>query len=128
MDILLHGCCTRFSCTLMKWYSQLAVPPSIPFYLINELTNRLGLYQHPKLMTNFPLLIYHPRIFHIHLKRNRLVFPLTHSTIPLSSLRLFFSATPTLFSPHSGGARMVFYPINFSVSFSLAVEKRTLCR
>ena len=47
IDILLLGCCSRFSCTL-KWNSQLAkkryphplhLPHFLPTYYLNELTN-----------------------------------------------------------------------------------------
>ena len=40
--------CTRFSCTLMNWYLQLAnitIPPyPLPFYWTNKLTNKWGSY------------------------------------------------------------------------------------
>ena len=62
MDILLLGCCTRFSCTLKKWYSQLAkitIPSIHPLYPIpsppNGWTNKWGPYYQSKLHKFFPL-------------------------------------------------------------------------
>ena len=38
IDILLLGCCTRFSWTLIKWYSQLAEIMILAWYPSNEWT------------------------------------------------------------------------------------------
>ena len=69
IDILLLGCCTRFSCTLIQsylsqWYhNQPPLPHPFPSHWMNELTNKWDTYLQPKLTKNFPLLIY-PRILY----------------------------------------------------------------
>ena len=74
INVLLLGCCIRFSCTFIKWWSQLdkitipLLPPPLPSYWMNELTNKLVLFWQPnKFKTNFPLSMF-PCIFYIHIR------------------------------------------------------------
>ena len=77
-DILLHGCCTRFSCTLIKRCSQLAklmIPPPYhytPFPpLLLDLINKRGTYYQAKLTTTFScqyIHLYPISIYYIHME------------------------------------------------------------